>query len=228
MATLTSSGTVYESSATWPKTTKVFNTLAFRHPERRFTDEHQGPHQRSRGYPELGPDSFQIRGKPQLTWFEGTYDIPAFTGTTKGLCRYPSVVVHVGSRALCFDPTRLTPAEQAALAEQRKREEKALTDWIEADSKAEECTRLFRGADGKNYTEQYYYRPRKDGKPGSDVYSCATKKFLYSLDPDIIRGLGSTEYQASAVSKTRRLHLTTEAMLLAAMGLAFFVVRRHR
>jgi hypothetical protein len=69
---------------------------------------------------------------PQLTFFEGTYDVYAHDASGNPFpCKYPNVVTPLQSgRRECLDPRRLTPAEQAALKAQQEKNEAAFASAV--------------------------------------------------------------------------------------------------
>lgn len=162
MTALTTSGgkiQTYETDKTWPPVNKVFNVFAFDYPERRFTTPSQAPYERSRAYPQFPSVQFITGGAPQLTWFEGTYDVPAHVGTNVEMCKYPKLIgPMVNGKRQCLDPGKLTAAERAALAKQQAAQEAAVAASIAAQRDADGNFPVYtgprvRGLDGLGATD---------------------------------------------------------------------------
>lgn len=134
MTALTQSGgkiQAWESSKTWPAVNKVFNVFAFDYPNQKFTTTTQAPHERGRAYPQYPSVQFFTRGAPQLTWFEGTYDVPTGTPPNVNMCKYPKLVgPWKNGKRECLDPGRLTAAEKAAIARRQAEQEAAISREI--------------------------------------------------------------------------------------------------
>jgi hypothetical protein len=131
----------YEGASTWPTYTKVFNTMAFKDP-RPNPQKSEGIDQRAKGYPGRGGITFQSRGLPQLTWFEGTYKVPAHVGTGPGLCMYPSLVgPYKDKKQMCLAPgTKLSPADEALLRKQMDASDKSYASVISEQGDLPEYT----------------------------------------------------------------------------------------
>lgn len=152
------SGKAYEDAASWPTTTKVFNMYAFDIPEKRQSIERQAAYQRADAYPEL-PVTFATRGKPQLTFFEGTYDVYAHdpSGKYPMVCKYPSVVTEMsGGKRTCLDPTKMTEAQKAEYAAAKKRAEDAFAEGIKTyTSNSNECTQTYQTSWSRDKSKPY-------------------------------------------------------------------------
>ena len=129
-----SDGKAYEQTSEWPSVTKVFNMSAFQYPEKRFSTATQAPDQRAQAYLRDPYINFRTRGQPQLTFFEGTYDVYAHDSSGNPFpCKYPNVVTPLkNGRRECLDPTRLTPTERALLDAQRAKDEAAFASEVAA------------------------------------------------------------------------------------------------
>ena len=142
----------YETNATWPTVNKVFNVSAFRNPDTRNTERSEGVDQRAQGYPAL-PVGFSSRGLPQLTWFEGVYQVP--TNPHGVFCTYPNLVGpwNANSRE-CLDPGKLTPEELEAKRREQQEVENNIAAKIREQGDLPEYTGpVVRGVDGAPETQ---------------------------------------------------------------------------
>jgi len=131
----TSGGKSYawEPTDKWPNVPVIFNTNAFNYPEKRYNTDSQAPYQRAAGYPRVITNSVRSRGKPQLTWFYGKYDVWGDVGEKgyPGKCQYPHVLgPYKNGRRKCLVPGKATPAELAAARARQKQREDAMAKEI--------------------------------------------------------------------------------------------------
>jgi hypothetical protein len=230
----------WEGNKTWPHVNKVFNVSAFNYPEKRFTTASQAPHQRAKGYPNLAVN-FATRGNPQLTWFEGSYDVMAHLNNTPQFCKYPRLPTSMKNyRRECKEPGKLTAAELAAIRAKQVEVEKAisqsLTDQrkLEASNPKWECTQTYQGADGKRHTglkvvhngKTYTAYSKRLADGSTQYYDCATNSLIRTMGPQVVRGLGETELEKKVIANQKATYRTTELALAGAFAVGLLVVWR--
>lgn len=228
------SGKLWEGTRTWPTSNKVFNVYGFDWPERRHSVAEQAPSQRTVGYPRIA----QQYGMPQLTWFEGTYDLYANKGSYVDKCEYPNLLGPFKSDGTrdCLDPGKLTDAERRALAEKKKREEDAIAKSVETQKALDKtpkksCTTTYIGSDGKKYVGQRlsvggkeYVVYRTVSSDGSEkYYDCKTDKLVFQVK-NSVRGLGETDIEKVAMSEQQRTHRTIEIAMLGAIAVGLYLI----
>jgi hypothetical protein len=209
----------YESAKTWPYYTKAYNVTAFQRPVTNMPSAGQSIADRQKMSSRSGLSPSQ-RGLPQLTWFEGTYDVPALVGKYPEICKYPNLVLYSGGVRKCLEPGKLTAAEEAALRAKSAEAEKHISDYLAANkAQAEQCVEITR--DGKKHMAKQVV-----GGSGANWVDCSTGKILgvaYS-----IKGLGASEsittFEEEQLSKTKASYRVTEVLLAAAIVAGLFVV----
>lgn len=230
--TILYSGEAWESAATWPTVNKVFNVAAFREPERRFSTEAQAPNQRAQGYPLL-PQNYLSRGQPQLTYFEGTYEVPAHEGNAASFCKYPRLVgPSVGGRRECLQPGALTAAELEAKRKEQLAVENAMAAAIRKSNETHQCDVNYavyengKIVPGKTQKATQYVRST-NAQGVQEIYSCpAPGKFIRHQAPVVVKGLGVSAAEEVAMATQSNAYRTTELALLGLFAAGLFLVWR--
>lgn len=227
-------GEAWETDDTWPTVNKVFNVAAFRDPERRFSTAAQAPNQRGQGYPML-PQNFMSRGQPQLTYFEGTYEVPAHEGDYSAFCKYPKLVGPMkNGKRVCLQPGTMTAAELAAKQAEQKKVEAAISTTLQNYGKVHPCDVNYAVSEngkivpGKTQKASSYIRST-DASGNQQVYSCpAPGKFLRSQKPTVtvIRGLGASDLENSAIKEQQSSYRMAELALVGVLAAGLFLVWR--
>lgn len=225
-------GEAWETNATWPTVNKVFNVAAFREPEHRFSTPAQAPNQRAQGYPML-PGGFLLRGSPQLTFFEGIYEVPAHEGANAAFCKYPNLVGAMkGGKRECLKPGTMTAAEIAAKQAEQKKVEASISASLKKSAGVHPCNVSYPVyKDGKAVPGQFQkatqYVKSVDAKGVQQIYSCpAPGKFLRTQAPVILKGLGESPLEKTVLAEQQSGYRTTELALIGALAAGLFLIWR--
>lgn len=220
----------WETDRTWPTVNRVFNVSAFAEPETRYSTDSESVNQRAKGYAHL-LEGFASRGKPQLTYFDATYDVPAHEGSAPEFCKYPNLVGRMtNGKRLCLKPGALTEAELLALKKEQERDQAAIAAYLTAAAKIHPCdapVAVYKNGvlvPGQTTKATSYKQIDANGR--SQVYSCpAPGKFLYT--EQTVRGLGESELEKKEIASLRSAYRSTELALIGALVVGFFLVWRN-